>query len=50
MNTVSSVLGGNYQDYLQGPGQWLSAFARSRKRKPKTNAMKTRPVIGCSLR
>ncbi len=29
MNAVSSVLGGSYQDYLQGPGQWLGALTPS---------------------
>ena len=28
MNAVSSVLGGSYQNYLQGPGQWLGALAQ----------------------
>jgi hypothetical protein len=26
MNAVSSALGGSYQSYLQGPGQWLGAL------------------------
>jgi hypothetical protein len=29
MNTISSALGGSYQDYLQGPGQWLGALTPS---------------------
>ncbi len=28
MNTISSALGGHYQDYLQGPGRWLDALAQ----------------------
>jgi hypothetical protein len=28
MNTVSSALGGSYENYLQGPGQWLGALAQ----------------------
>jgi len=27
-NAVSTALGGSYQDYLQGPGQWLGALAQ----------------------
>ena len=29
MNTISSALGGSYQDYLQGPVQWLGALTPS---------------------
>lgn len=29
MNTISSALGGSYQDFLQGPGQWLGALTPS---------------------
>jgi hypothetical protein len=29
MSAVSSALGGRYQDYLQGPGQWLGALTPS---------------------
>ncbi len=29
MNAVSSALAGNYQNYLQGPGQWLGALIPS---------------------
>jgi hypothetical protein len=28
MNAVSSALGGSYQNYLQGPGQWLGVLAQ----------------------
>ncbi|MGP8198994.1 MAG: hypothetical protein ACLQU4_05765 [Limisphaerales bacterium] len=28
MNTISSALGGNYQNYLAGPGQWLNALVQ----------------------